>query len=130
MIFAEFGMWPGEAKILLEDVLARLSFSCEVRWVIYEFSGSGVAPNGDGMVAFEQKLLDTPSGFQFDVDAIAKFAREITDITDITLAGFCADRKIIEIVGFDSTSWEITADEDLVDVGKLCASYGPEIRRL
>lgn len=130
MIFIEFDMWPGEKKILLDDVLEQLSFSCSVSWTIYEFSGSGTAPDGGGMVDFEQRLLETSTGFQFRADGIAKFARGLTDVTDIRLAGFCAEKKIIEIVGFDSSSWEITADEASVDVSKLCTSYAAEARPL
>lgn len=127
MIHITFDMWPGE-KILLDDVLARLSFSCDVNWTLYEFSGSGTAPDGSSMVDFEKKILETPAGFQFGADDLEKFSREITDITDITLVGFCSGKKIIEIVGFDSSDWEITADETLVDVGELCASYTPKVQ--
>jgi hypothetical protein len=130
MISIEFDMWPGAEKILLRDVLERLSFACSVNWTLYEFRGSGVAPDGGGMAEFERKLLESSTELSFSTDRVAKFASDITDITDITLAGFCADRKIIEIVGFDSGSWEITADEDSVDVTKLCASYALEVRTL
>lgn len=130
MISFELDMWAGETKILLGDVIDRLSFSCGVNWRLYEFFGSGVAPGGNSMVAFEQKVRETAEGLQFSVEGIAKFAREITDITDITLVGFCAERRIIEIVGFDSTRWEIDADEDLVDISKLCASYVTKVRTL
>jgi hypothetical protein len=128
VIHIEFDMWSGKRKILLQDVLAQLCFSCNVSWTIYEFDGSGASPDGGSVVDFERKLLETSVGFQFHADGLEKFAREITDITDITLAGFCADKKIIEVVGVDSSSWEITADEGSVDVNKICANFAPKVQ--
>lgn len=128
MIHIEFDMWPGEKKILLDDVLARLYFSCDVSWTLYEFSGSGATPDGGSMENFEKNILETSTGFQFGAGELEKFSKDITDITDITLVGFCSGKKIIEIIGFDSSDWEITADEASVDVSELCTSYTPQVQ--
>jgi len=110
-----FSMWLGDKKISLYEILNNLRFFVDVNWLMYEFWGVRDPFNGSPMQDFERKLRSTPTGYPFSSAEIEEFSRKIEDLNDLILVGFHDKKKAIEIEGFDSATWRVVADENLVD---------------
>jgi hypothetical protein len=104
----------GITKILLDNVLAKLLIQRKIEWFLRDLCGVGVAPTGESMAVFEQAIRNNSTGFQFSNESLKVFSRDLADITDLVLVGMCDDRKVVEIVGFDSDYWEIWTDDEAV----------------
>jgi hypothetical protein len=103
-------MWQRGRKIMLVDILSRLSTPESVSWRLMEFYGTGTAPDGRGMVDFENEILQSPIGYFFTREYLEKFASGLTDIYDLKLVGMDRGRTLVELVAVDSDYWEITVD--------------------
>jgi hypothetical protein len=104
-------MWQQNTKMLLGEVLSKISFACEPTWLLHEFSGTGVAPNGLGMVEFETCIRESGPA-RFDTASLTNFASALTDVYDLRITAW-SGHKIAEIVGFDSECWDIWLDDSL-----------------
>jgi hypothetical protein len=107
-------MWAAGRKLLLSDVLENLQLRQQPTWILFEFSGVGHAPGGLEMSVFERNVLSSPSGYRFDPAEFREFIASLRDVSGVKLIGVLDDqRKIVEINGFDSTSWDIWVDDEM-----------------
>jgi hypothetical protein len=111
MKYYRIDMWQAGRKVMLADILKRLSTPSSIEWSLLEFHGTGTAPDGKGMVEFENEVRRCSDGYRFDGEAMEKFASELTDIDDLDLVGMDTGRKSVEIGAFDSGHWEVVVDE-------------------
>ncbi|MBL8296832.1 MAG: hypothetical protein JNN30_00660 [Rhodanobacteraceae bacterium] len=114
-----FAMWQHGNKIMLVDVIGRLSMTDSVSWRLMEFYGTGAAPDGMGMVDFENEVRQRPAGYLFTAEGLGKFASGLTDIYDLKLIGTDRGHTLVELEAVDSDYWEITIDEEFSSFDEL-----------
>jgi hypothetical protein len=117
-------MWQGGRKILLREMLDSLALPEGITWSLLHFSGSGVAPNGYRMEAFEAEVRNLAEGFPLNAG--------LTDISDVQLVGRLEGETVVEINGLDSTTWEIALEGAFVGPKQdaLLMSSGNTVRRV
>lgn len=106
-----FDMWSDDHKLLLRDVLNRIRFKRAISWVLLYFHGTGSAPNGKGMVDFEEEVRRTAKGYALDQETLDELCRGLTDIYDLKLVGLVSGLKVAEIEAIDSSLWEVRLDD-------------------
>jgi hypothetical protein len=125
-------MWQGGRKILLREMLDSLALPEGITWSLLHFSGSGVAPNGYRMEAFEAEVRNLAEGFPLNAEQLDQFADGLTDISDVQLVGRLEGETVVEINGLDSTTWEIALEGAFVGPKQdaLLMSSGNTVRRV
>ncbi|GAA3877125.1 hypothetical protein [Streptomyces sedi] len=118
-------MWVGKRLIGLEDILAAVP-SNNWDWRLWDFFGTGQAPEGRPMAEFEQTVAETPEGFGFNWPELTEFAAELDQTHDCLLTAAHAhmgptpaqvsdsnwDACLLVISAEDSTDWRLWARLD------------------
>ncbi len=106
------------AKVTLTELLNKVPEN-SWDWRMFEFEGSGVAPQGMAMPDFEDRVMSEEYGFAFSWDSLTRFASELSDVKSCVLAAVSrpvdyeslddgSGEGVIAFIGiYDSTDWEI-----------------------
>lgn len=109
-------------KITLSELLNKVPEN-NWDWRMFEFEGTGVAPQGMTMPDFEDLVMSEEYGFAFSWDSLLLFASEVSDVKSCVLAAITrpvdydslddgAGDGIIAFIGiYDSTDWQIKIPE-------------------
>lgn len=115
-----FDMWIIGRKISLYEILNNLNFSIHIDWIMHgEFWAVREPVHGLTMEDLEQKLRTEPHGYALSSGELEEFAKPVQDLNDITLIGFHGEKNVVAIEGFDSSTWQVTVDDALVDSSQL-----------
>ncbi|SOD67547.1 hypothetical protein SAMN06297387_1322 [Streptomyces zhaozhouensis] len=118
-------MWAGKSLIGLNDILSVVPVN-EWEWRLWDFFGTGQAPEGSPMAEFEQRVTETPEGVGFNWPEIANFAAGLDQTHDCLLTAAQPhmgptpaqvsdsnwDACLLVISAEDSTEWRLWARLD------------------
>lgn len=119
MKITKFPMWIQGRKIPLYEILDRLVLNREPEWLLYEIEYIGSAPGELSVLDFERLVRESTAGYFLSSGDLVGLARNMRDLDNLDLRGNYEGHRVVEIVAFDSSEWEIRVDGEIVELGEL-----------